>query len=416
MTHYSLFVLLCVIAALASYFNYKYLKMPKAIGLTALSALISLSFVILLKINQDLFAPIYDLLNTVDFKVIVLKILLGYLLFAAAMHLNFAEVKKSLSHILVLSSLGVVVSSFIIGTLCWYTAPFVINENISYVHCLMVGAIFSPTDPVTVFAVFKTSKNIPTKIKSILTGEALLNDVFSIVLFLILLSIIVHGNDSVSFNSIGVMFLREGLGGVLLGVVLGCIGSWFIKRADDGYTLIMVTLAIVSGGSWIANQLLVSEPLTMVIAGIVIANTKSKSKLSVESKQLLTNFWTIVDELLNAFLFVLVGVEALEMSFSINLIIAGIVVFIISLIARYLSVIFSILIIDRSRSPNFWKNSFVITWAGLRGGVSIALILSMPIAHRTEHAFSIIYIAVLLSIFIQGISFKKVLDKAYSSK
>ncbi|MBK2356349.1 cation:proton antiporter [Francisella hispaniensis] len=416
MSEYSLFVMLCVIAAISSYFNLRFLKLPKAIGLTVVSALISLMLVVLIKLEPKLFYPAYNLLNSIDFKILVLKVLLGYLLFAAAMHLNFLEIKKFLASIIVLSSLGVIISTFIIGTLCWLIAPLVIKHDVNYIYCLIVGAIFSPTDPVTVFAVFKISKNVPKKVKSILSGEAMFNDVFSIVIFLVLLSIVIRGNTDISFSHFILMLFQEGAGGIFLGLLLGWLGVWLMNKSDDGNTLIIISLALVSSGSWLATKVDVSEPLTMVITGIIVGNSRSQQGVSIDAKRTLTNFWVIIDELLNAFLFVLVGIEVLEMNFSARFIVAGIIIFLISLVARYLSVAISILLTEMSIKKNFWKNNLVITWAGLRGGVSIALALSIPVEHRILHIFSIIYIAVLLSIFIQGVSFRRVLEKAYIEK
>ncbi|AJI52360.1 cation:proton antiporter [Francisella philomiragia] len=416
MSLYSLFVLLCVIAAYSSYFNLRFLGLPKAIGLTALSAFISLSLLVLIKLEPNLFSPVYDMLDSVNFETLVLKVLLGYLLFASAMHLDFSKIREFSLAIVVLSSLGVVISAFIIGTLCWLMAPLVIGVDINYVHCLMVGAVLSPTDPVTVFAVFKSTKAVPEKVKAILSGEAMFNDVFSIVLFLILLSIITHSNQNVGINEFVFMLLKEGTGGIALGVILGFIGARLMSNSDDTHTLIIMSLAIVSVGSWLATRIEVSEPLAMVVCGIVIGNSKSRGRVSEESKKSLSDFWAIVDELLNTFLFVLIGIVALKMTFSYNVIMAGAILFIMVLVARYLSVIFSMFLVDWSIQNQFWKNSFVITWAGLRGGVSIALALTIPIEYRNDHASSIVYIAVLLSIFIQGISFRKVLEKAYAKK
>ncbi|MEY8715350.1 cation:proton antiporter, partial [Francisella philomiragia] len=409
-------VLLCVIAAYSSYFNLRFLGLPKAIGLTALSALISLSLLVLIKLEPNLFSLVYDMLDSVNFKTLVLKVLLGYLLFASAMHLDFSKIRKFSLPIAVLSSFGVVVTAFIMGTLCWLMAPLVIGVNISYVHCLMVGAVLSPTDPVTVFAVFKSTKAVPEKVKAILSGEAIFNDVFSIVLFLILLSIITNSNQNVSISEFVIMLFQEGAGGIVLGMILGFFGARLMSNSDDTHTLIIMSLAIVSVGSWLATRIEVSEPLAMVVCGIVIGNSKPRGKISEESRKGLSSFWAIVDELLNTFLFVLIGIVALKMSFSVNVLIAGAILFIIALVARYLSVIFSMFLVDRSTKNQFWKNGFVITWAGLRGGVSIALALTIPIEYRSDHASSIVYIAVLLSIFIQGVSFRKVLDKVYAKK
>ncbi|MEY8715757.1 cation:proton antiporter [Francisella philomiragia] len=416
MSLYSLFVLLCVIAAYSSYFNLRFLGLPKAIGLTALSAFISLSLLVLIKLEPNFFSPVYDMLDSLNFETLVLKVLLGYLLFASAMHLDFSKIRGFSLDIGILSSLGVVISTFIIGTLIWLLAPVIIGVNLSYIHCLMVGAILSPTDPVTVFAVFKTTKNVPEKVKAILSGEAIFNDVFSIVLFLILLSSIIRGNQDISLSNFVIMLLQEGVGGVCLGLVLGYIGVKFMSNSDDPHTLIIISIAIVSVGSWIATRVEVSEPLAMVVCGIVIGNSKPRGIVSEESKKVLSSFWAVIDELLNTFLFVLIGIEALKMTFSNEVMIAGCILFVIVLVARYLSIFVSMLMVYKTTQDNFWRNNLVMTWAGLRGGVSIALVLSIPLEHRYSHTSSIIYVAVLLSIFIQGISFRKVLEKAYAKK
>ncbi|WP_150465559.1 cation:proton antiporter [Francisella sp. SYW-2] len=416
MNQYYIFVILCVIAAFSSYVNYRYLKLPKAIGLTVLSALIALLIALLLKIDHKSLFPIYTLLYNVNFKEVVLEVLLGYLVFASAMHLNFVEIKRNSYGIFILSSLGVVISTFTIGTLCWIAAPYILGIHVDYVRCLMIGAIFSPTDPVTVFDVFKKNTNVPKKVKTILSGEALFNDVFSIVLFLFFLSIVVDGKQNTGSVTLLFMFAQDILGGALLGALLGYLAKTLMSRLDDGYTLIIVSLAFVSFGSWFATYLNVSEAVAMAITGIVIGNSRPQERVSVESKAILTNFWMVIDELLNAFLFVLVGIEILEMNPSWYFIAAGVVVFVISVIARYSSVIISLFLTERKKHVDFWRNNLIITWAGLRGGVSIALALSIPLAHRETNSFSIVYIAVFLSIFIQGVTFKKLLDRLYNNK
>lgn len=410
---YSLFVLICVIAAFSSYVNVRYFKLPKAIGLTVISALISLLVLILVKFEPKLFSPVYDMLDDIGFKKLVLKIFLGYLLFASAMHLNFSTIKKFFVGIAILSSVGVILSTFIIGSLCYLIAPLVTGVTIGCIHCLIVGAILSPTDPVAVFAVFKTTKHVPEKIKATLSGEASFNDVFSIVIFLILLSIIVNGDSNLRISEFVIMLIQEGAGGVVLGLILGMLGVKLMAKLDDGHALIIISLALVSLGSWLATRMGVSEPLAMVLCGIVIGNSEPSRMVSDDSRIVLSGFWGIVDELLNAFLFVLVGIEALRMDFSPTVVVAGVALFGIMLFSRYWSVLLSLIFIEKPSRESFWKDNFVMTWAGLRGGVSIALVLTIPVEYRSDHASSMVYIAVLLSIFIQGITFKKVLEKAY---
>lgn len=413
MGHYTFFVLLSVITAISSYLNFRYLKLPKSIGLIVVSALVSLLLFTSMNIEPQLFTPIYKMLNSLDFKEVVLKGMLGYLLFASAMHLSFVDLKKYLSNIITFASVGVLISTFVIGTICWLIAPIILNDYIPYSVCLLVGAIISPTDPVTVFAILKKNQNIPEKVKSVLIGESLFNDVISIVLFVVLVSMIFSTGDHLTADKIIMLFLREGLGGIALGILIGYIGIWFMHRADDGQTLIIISLALVSFGFWLAEQVTVSGPLVMVVTGLIIGNSNFRNKLSRRSKQTLNSFWFIIDELLNTFLFVLVGIEILEMKYTTGLIIAALIGFFVTIVARYVSVTLPMLFLERKVNKDFWKNSFAMTWGGLRGGVSIALALSIPFSEKHSITFSVIYITVLLSIFIQGITFKPILDKLY---
>lgn len=416
-SHYSLFVLLSVITAFASFINFRVLKLPKSIGLTLISAVMSLIIFASIRYYPETFSPIYKLLDSVNFKEVVLKGMLGYLLFASAMHLSLVDLKTHYKGIAALASIGVIISTFIIGTAGWLLTPIILNSEAPYSVCLLIGAIISPTDPIAVFAVFKKNKNIPTKTKTHIAGEALFNDVASIVLFIILVTI-TFGDDGVkpTFTNIALITAQEGLGGILLGVALGYIGNWFMNQADDGETQIIISLALVSSGFWLAETLGVSGPLAMVITGLVIGNSRSRSPSSRASIKL-SDFWLIIDDLLNAFLFVMIGMEILETRFSVALMIAGIVGFIVTVITRYISVSLPMLIIERRVSRETFKNNIVMTWGGLRGSVSLALALSIPYNNNTylSTTFSIVYITVMLSILIQGATFKALLNKIYGS-
>ncbi|MDC0534327.1 sodium:proton antiporter [Francisellaceae bacterium] len=416
-SHYSLFVLLSVITASASFINFRILKLPKSIGLTLISAVISLIIFASIRYYPETFSPIYKLLDSVNFKEVVLKGMLGYLLFASAMHLSIVDLKTHYKGIAALASIGVIISTFIIGTAGWLLTPIILNAEAPYSVCLLIGAIISPTDPIAVFAVFKKNKNIPTKTKTHIAGEALFNDVASIVLFIILVTI-TFGDDGVkpTFTNIALITAQEGLGGILLGVALGYIGNWFMNQADDGETQIILSLALVSSGFWLAETLGVSGPLAMVITGLIIGNSRSRSPSSRASIKL-SDFWLIIDDLLNAFLFVMIGMEILETRFSVALMIAGIVGFIVTVITRYISVSLPMLIIERRVSRETFKNNIVMTWGGLRGSVSLALALSIPYHNNSylSTTFSIVYITVMLSILIQGATFKTLLNKIYGS-
>ena len=377
-----LFSMLVIISALASFINSKYLKLPKSIGLTLTTLLISLVVLILLKIFPDWFLPVKDLLSGVDFKDIVLNTMLSYLLFAGSLHVNSIDLKQEFFPILKLASLGVIISTLITAVFVHYIS-ILLNFTISFPMCLVFGALISPTDPIAVLAVFKTTKSISQSTKTKIIGEALFNDAAGILLFIVLLGI-VYSHDSVSLFSLSTTLLQQALGGLLLGFILGKFVSFFLRMIDDKEVAILFTLALSSSGFILASAIDVSQAITMVIAGLVIGHdmkTKNFAKKTIVS---LDSFWELVDEVLNSFLFVLIGLEMLTIDFNIKLICIGILSFIAIFIARYISVS-SILIncitffYNKNLSKKaYWKENLLMSWGGIRGGISIALALMIP--------------------------------------
>lgn len=414
-----LFSMLVIISALASFINSKYLKLPKSIGLTLTTLLISLVVLILLKIFPDWFLPVKDLLSGVDFKDIVLNTMLSYLLFAGSLHVNSIDLKQELFPILRLASLGVVISTLMTAILVHYIS-ILLNFTISFPMCLVFGALISPTDPIAVLAVFKTTKSISQSTKTKIIGEALFNDAAGILLFIVLLGI-VYSHESVSLFSLSTTLLQQSVGGLLLGFILGKFVSFFLRMIDDKEVAILFTLALSSSGFILASALDVSQAITMVIAGLVIGHdmkTKNFAKKTIVS---LDSFWELVDEVLNSFLFVLIGLEMLTIDFNIKLICISILSFIAIFIARYISVS-SILIncITFFYNKNFskkayWKENLLMSWGGIRGGISIALALMIP-ENNSNSIITLTYVVVILSIVLQGSTFKWIVTKLYPKK
>ncbi|ASK79642.1 sodium:proton antiporter [Paraphotobacterium marinum] len=414
-----LFSMLVIISALASFINSKYLKLPKSIGLTLTTLLISLVVLILLKIFPDWFLPVKDLLSGVDFKDIVLNTMLSYLLFAGSLHVNSIDLKQEFFPILKLASLGVVISTLITAILVHYIS-ILLNFPISFPMCLVFGALISPTDPIAVLAVFKTTKSISQSTKTKIIGEALFNDAAGILLFIVLLGI-VYSHDSVSLFSLSTTLIQQALGGLLLGFVLGKFVSFFLRMIDDKEVAILFTLALSSSGFILASAIDVSQAITMVIAGLVIGHdmkTKNFAKKTIVS---LDSFWELVDEVLNSFLFVLIGLEMLTIDFNIKLICIGILSFIAIFIARYISVS-SILIncitffYNKNLSKKaYWKENLLMSWGGIRGGISIALALMIP-ENNSNSIITLTYVVVILSIVLQGSTFKWIVTKLYPKK
>jgi CPA1 family monovalent cation:H+ antiporter len=414
MNYHALFAMLVTITAIAGYTNHKYLKLPKTIGLTIISIAISLLVMLSLKIIPGLFDPVHDLLSGIDFRKIVLEGMLSYLLFAGALHVNLVDLRKQMLAVISLASIGVLISTFLTAYILWEISNF-FSLNISLAYCLIFGAVISPTDPIAVLSVFKLCKTVPTKMKMRITGEALFNDAASILLFVIIVAITLgNGGEDFTFLSVSWDLIHEAVGGIIAGLVFAYVAIWFLSRCDNAEVAILITLAVTSTGFIIASKLGVSAPLAMVIAGIMIGNSLNKTKFSGRTIVALDNFWRLIDEVLNAFLFVLIGLEVLTMNFNYIVIPGGIIAIIVILFSRFISVSVPMLFIERNIKPNYWKENVVMCWGGLRGGISIALALSIPGA--PDIIITMTYIVVILSILVQGSTFKALLNKLYPAK
>ena len=413
MTYHILFSMLVVITALASCINHKLLKLPKTIGLTITSLVISIFIISMLKYYPELFNPISKLLSGIDFKETVLNVMLGYLLFAGALHVNVVELRKHFFPIIYLASLGVIASTVITGFIIWWISGL-INYQISLPFCLLFGALISPTDPIAVLAVFKQTKSIPNRIKMRITGEALFNDAAGILLFVFLTSIFIHHNDT-NISTITINVVREAFGGIAVGWALAFIASFILKHIDDPEVAILVTLAISSAGYLLAQNLHVSAPIAMVIAGLLIGSKMKSRAYKKRTITALDSFWQLIDEVLNAFLFVLIGLEMLTIDFHPVAIVAGIVAFIVIIIARYISVSIPTLFKNIKLRRFYWRENLLMSWGGIRGGISIALALSIP-SSEAHPIITLTYIVVIISILAQGTTFRLIVNKLFPPK
>ncbi len=405
-----LFSILVLITATASYINHVYLKMPKTIGLTILSMLISLGLIIFF--HQD--SAILNIVGSFNFSETVLSGMLSYLLFAGALHVNVVDLKKELKAVISFASIGVIISCFLTATLI-YGLSHLVQYPLSFGYCLVFGALISPTDPIAVMAVFKETKQVPARMKMRITGESLFNDAAGIILFVLMANLVFHPasqTDHVQISDMIHTFLSNAGGGIGLGVIFGWLGTRLIHKADDPEVAILITMAISSMGFIIAAYIEASGPITMVIAGLIIGN--NNKTCSKRTKTVLNNFWGLIDELLNAFLFVLIGLEMLSIHFNPSVILLGLIGIIGIFMTRYISVFLPILIIDRNRNHDIWQETLLLSWGGIRGGISIALALSLP--PEGESIVSLTYIIVICSILLQGASFKRLINHIFKHK
>ncbi|AEI35664.1 MULTISPECIES: cation:proton antiporter [Francisella] len=418
MSEFFLFSLLTVVAALMSYINTKFLKLPKAIGLTILSITFSALCASFLSPSNFLVVA----LSSFDFKKTVLDGMLSFLLFANALHFNMIDLKKELKAIFGLASIGLILSALTTAILI-YGFCLLVGFDISFGYCLVFGALISPTDPIAVISTLAGNKSIPKHLKTRVVGESLFNDATGIVLFVILSNIVFFGSGgdfgqgitSPGVNYIWVITKQIGIeagGGILLGYIFAKVALIFLKTNDDSETSIFVTLAIASMGYVIAHSLHVSGPIAMVVAGLVIGNSLSdRKKTHPNQVEKIDKFWMIIDNMLNSFLFILIGLELTSIPFDHGAFWVGAAGIFIVTFARLISISIPITVIDKKLSRASARDNILVAWSGVRGGISLALALSLP--DEGHVIVSMTYTVVILSILAQGSTLKIVLNMIY---
>ncbi|MFH2037708.1 MAG: sodium:proton antiporter [Candidatus Zixiibacteriota bacterium] len=407
MSIFTIFAVFITIAAVASYINYKYIRLPSTIGLMAIGLTMSLSIIGLNAIGFNFKPPIEKFLTGIDFGEALMKGMLSFLLFAGALKININDLAQKKLVVSTLATGGVIATTFIVGTIIYFGLGL-ITLYLPYAYCLVFGALIAPTDPVAVIAILKSakaSKSLETKI----AGESLFNDGIGVVVFTVMLGIAVGGGDS-TIKHILALFVREALGGIVFGLLIGLLAYKMLKNVNDHSVEILLTLALVSGGYALAGYLHTSGPIAIVVAGVLIGNHGRALAMSESTRDHLDKFWELIDETLNAILFIWIGMEILVLSFSTSYFIAGLIAIPVTLGARFLSVWSTISILKRWRE--FTKNAIIIlTWGGLRGGISIAMALSLSAGAERNLIVSMTYIVVIFSIMVQGITIKNLVKR-----
>lgn len=405
MTVFQTIALLLTFAAFGAYFNHRVLKLPATIGLMVFALLLSLGAIGLNSLGVVNLGAATTFITQIDFSEILLHGILSFLLFAGALHINVSDLRKYQAIIATLATLGVVIASFVTGSLVWW-ASGQIGFAFPYTYALLFGALISPTDPVAVLGILKEikmSKNFRVKIAS----ESLLNDGVGVVLFLIFLELAgpTVQNNGFTFHEVLVPLAWQGVGSIILGLTLGWLTFRLLLGVDDYKVEVLLTLALAAGGYSLAEIIHVSAPITMVIAGLVIGNHGRNFGMSERSRKHLDMFWELLDEILNAILFMLIGLEMIIITITKLHIVMGLIAIIATLIGRYISVAVPIFIMHfRYRFDK--GTTRLMTWGGLRGGISIALALSLPTSSEKDLILSMTYIVVVFSVLFQGTTFK----------
>jgi CPA1 family monovalent cation:H+ antiporter len=408
MALYNALAIMTVLTALFGYINHRWIRLPGAIGIMLISLLSSLVIIIIGWLNPGFFSGITQLIKRIDLYTLLMKVMLSFLLFAGAIQLDSKSMRSQRLPILAFSTISTVLSTFLAGCML-YGLSLLVGYPIGFLYCLLFGALISPTDPVAVLSILRQAR-IPATLETKINGESLFNDGVAIVVFIILYEIIAEGTGHFDAGHIAWVFLREAGGGLLLGVVLGYVGFLFISSIDQYQIEVMLTLAIVTGGYLLAEHLQVSAPLAMAVAGLITGNKSRNEVMSVVTRDYLDKFWEMIDEFLNGILFLIIGFEMLVLPFSKIVVVLGLLCIPIVLLARYLSVLVPISFLKHHTT--FEKNAIpILTWGGLRGGIPVALALSIPPDMHGETFVAITYIIVVFSILVQGLTIGRVVKR-----
>ena len=410
----SLFQLSSVILSLAAvfaYINHRFIKLPTTIGIMVLSLLLSLALIVFGEFSGGLEDYAKEVVSSIDFNEALLHGMLSFLLFAGALHVNLNDLNKQKWVIGTLATIGVISSTFVIGTAIFYLLQW-LGITVSYIYCLVFGALISPTDPIAVMGILKVV-GAPKELETKIAGESLFNDGVGVVVFLVLLGIATGGGE-VSTTSILSLFALESIGGILFGLGLGFLGFFMLRGVDNYQVEALVTLALVMGGYVLAEVIHVSAPIAIVVAGLFIGNQGRMLAMSDRTRERLDDFWELIDEILNAVLFLLIGMEILILTFNKQFMIAGLLAIPIVLLARLICVGTPIQIMKRFRTFTPYAIT-ILTWGGLRGGISVALALSIPQGPARDPLLVITYFVVIFSIVVQGLTIKKVLSLTQNS-
>ncbi|NVJ66633.1 MAG: sodium:proton antiporter [Gammaproteobacteria bacterium] len=408
MTLFQIIALVLSLTAVFSYINYRFIKLPITIGVMLLSLVFSLILILLSNFGVNLHEKAETILSQIDFNQTLMHGMLSFLLFAGALHVNINDLRKQKWVIGTLATIGVITSTFLTGTAAYYILNF-LGIEISYIYALIFGALISPTDPIAVLGILKlvgAPKTLETKI----TGESLFNDGVGVVVFIVLVGIATSGADISAASVVG-LFATEALGGLFFGFGLGFIGYWMLKTIDNYQVEVLITLGLVTGGYALAGALHLSAPIAIVVAGLMIGNHGRLFAMSDQTRKRLDNFWELVDEILNAVLFLLIGLEVIILTFTGQYLLAGVIMIFVVLLSRLISIGMPIQILKQFRDFTPYVVT-IMTWGGLRGGISVALALSLPAVPAREPILVITYCIVVFSILVQGLTVKKVLKLA----
>lgn len=404
--------LLIIVSALYSYINARFIKLPGTIGIITVAIVGSLITLLVDRLDPGIARYLTLLAKHINFSTTVLNVMLGFLLFAGAFNLSTRKLKKEMVPVLILSTLGVILSTAIFGTLFFWVTGL-LDIKIPFMYCLLFGALVSPTDPVAVGAIIKHSK-LPANLSTIISGESLFNDGVGLVLFVLILEVTQSGVDNINFGKAVILFVQEVFGGIAMGAITGYLAFRLMKSINDFQTIVLVSLALVMFNSVMATYLHLSIPLSVVTAGLFAGGRSINADNKEHSHEALEKFWGLIDEMLNTILFVMIGLQMINLPYINYYWLAGAIGIVIILGARWLSIMLPLTFLRRSLNINY-SSINILTWAGLRGGISIALALTLPSSPYRHLILSGAYFIVIFSIIVQGLTLNKVINASYKN-
>lgn len=409
MEYFYIATILVAFAAIFGYINVRFLKMPNTIGLMLVTILFTFGVMAFSHINPTLLNAEKYIVSRIDFKTVLLDVMLSFMLFAGALHTNFNQLKVQRWPVLAFSTIGVLASTLFVGVLMYGLLQF-LSLDISFIHCLLFGALISPTDPIAVLGILKKAK-VPKKLEAKIVGESLFNDGVGVVVFITIFEIASQGLEEITFTHVITLFAQEVFGGIALGLLLGWISYRLMKSIDDYDIEVIITLAAVMLGTAIAHYFHLSAPLAMVTAGLVVGmDTVRSNAMSEITEGYVDKFWELIDILLNTILFVLIGMEMLVLNIEHKFLLAGLLSIPIILLCRYTSLLAPITFFKKKL--NFVpKTNLIMTWGGLRGGISIALAFGLTETMHRDLFLVITYVVVVFSILVQGLTVGKLVKK-----
>jgi CPA1 family monovalent cation:H+ antiporter len=413
MNSYLLLVVLMTLSAAFAYINHRFIKMPFVIGLFFLSTVLSLIVLSSRIWDVEHYAIIKDVIEHTDISRFILQVMLGFLLFAGSLHTRWEDIRKQIKPVSLFALAGVIISTIVIAILLYGTCIF-FDYPIGFIHCLLFGALISPTDPIAVLGIL-TKAGVSKKIESTIVGESLFNDGVGVVVFIALLETLQIGNDQIDYGHFGTLFLREAVGGGFFGLLLGFILHSMLKSIDNYESEVLLTIAFVMAGYALCSYFHLSGALAMVIMGLFVGNYRQHAAMSDHTQEYMHKFWELVDVILNAILFISIAFVLVVIDFTpIYIIISFLSVFMV-LFARVLVVFLPNLLFPKLTNLSN-REAKIIVWGGLRGGLSIALVLSLPNSGAKDLLLIATYTCVVFSIMVQGLTIGKVAKKLSSRK